>query len=230
MVHMYRYLSRTVAALAVAGLSIGVVACSNGADPGSGETPGRVVTVPAGGDPSTSNPDSPTPDSPAPSSTPSSTTNSPAPSTPASERDLREVEVKITWQEAVAAAQKKFDGELNSVSLEWERGVLVYSVELESADQEYDADIDPNTGEILRDEIDDEDDNDPDDTFDPSDVVDVADAMQTALDQMDGPVTEWKLEKDNGRIEYTFEIRDERGKDIEHIVDALTGKFVGIDD
>lgn len=220
---MNRYLSRTVAALAVAGLSFGLVACS-GDEAGPADTPGSVVTVPAGGDPSSPAPSSPSadPTSPAPS------TSSPSSSTNNNDRDLRTAEV-IPWQDAVAAAQEQFDGELTSVTLEWDRGRLVYDIDLESDSQEYDADVDATTGEVLRDETDNDRDDDDDDTFDPADVIDVADAMQTALDRVDGRVTEWQLDKDDRRIEFTFEIRD-GDDDVEVTIDATTGELIEIDD
>lgn len=214
--------ARTVT-IAVAGVAaLGLVACSSPDDAQPQDTPGSVVTLPSSEGPASS---------PAPEASPSA----PESSNSNQDRDLSKKEVAVSWQEAIETAQKKFSGKPTAVKLEWQRDGLLYTVELVSETEEYEAKIDPETGEIVRDETESLDDDDrreaQEDVFDPADVVDLAKAMDTALAEVDGPITEWSLEGDERGVFFQFDIDDGRGDDdVEVIVDATTGEFVRIDD
>lgn len=219
---MPHHLIRATTGLAAAALTIaGLIACSPGGEaaPGSPET---TVTLPGG--PGTE---------PQPPSAPAST--GPSSSAPRQERDLRSTQVAVTWQEAIEAAQAEFDGEPTSVKLGWQRDGLRYTVELVSDTEEYEAKVDPESGQVVREDrepLDDDRDEAREDIFDPADVVEVATAMDAAVAEVEGPVTEWDLEGSERGVYFTFDIDNDndRDDDVEVIVDAETGEFVRIDD
>ncbi|WP_170931480.1 PepSY domain-containing protein [Aeromicrobium sp. PE09-221] len=51
--------------------------------------------------------------------------------------DLADTDVALSWRDAVALAQESFDGDLASIELDDGREGLVYTIELVSADEEY---------------------------------------------------------------------------------------------
>ena len=136
-----------------------------------------------------------------------------------------------TAHDALAAAQKLFDGKPSKIELEWRHNTsLEYKVELVSAQETYEVKFDAETLEVLKEELEtlDADDNDLDEVFTPGDVVDLDVAAGAASKAQEGTIREWKLEgKDDGRVLYEFDIvppgvRD----DIEVKVDAFTGDVV----
>lgn len=191
------------AALATIGLT---TACGTGATPPPAASPSTDVT----------------PTASAPASSPSA---SPSP-------DLKDTQVATTWQEAVKAAQAKFSGRPTGVSLDWERNELVYTVDLVSDTEEYEATVNAASGEVVHSDTDRLDADDvqdaKEDVFDPAKVVDLSKAMDAALAQAKGRVTEWSLEGSRRGVFFQFDIVDGT-KDVEAIVDATTGEFVRID-
>lgn len=207
--------------------ALGLVACSSPDDAQPQDTPGSVITE-------STAPQSPASSPAAPETSPTEQESSPGQDqSPGQDRDLRSTEVSVSWQDAIKAAQDEFDGDPTSVKLEWQRDGLLYTVELVSDTEEYEAKVDPETGEIVREDRENLDSDDraeaQEDVFDPSEVVDLADAMETALGEVDGPVTEWQLEGDEDGVFYTFDIGEGRD-DVEVTIDALTGEFIEIDD
>lgn len=69
--------------------------------------------------------------------------------------DFTEVPTNIiTAEEAVDIAKQQASGTLTNIELENEHGIVVYSVEFEDGQTEYDFDIDAVTGDILKAETD----------------------------------------------------------------------------
>lgn len=66
--------------------------------------------------------------------------------------------------------------------------------------------INADTGEILKKEADDT--NDKEEAIDLTSPMTPQDAQQKALEKLDGPIRGWKIEWDNGRHEYQFDIGD----------------------
>jgi uncharacterized membrane protein YkoI len=149
--------------------------------------------------------------------------------------DLATTTFDVTWQDAVATALERFDGDVTSVELDWKRsaGDYAYSIELQSdAAGEYEVDVHASTGEVVAESADPDSDADADDVLDLDAVtVDVADAMQTALDERPGAVVEWTLDTDDGAQVFTFDVvTADGGDDLDITVDAATGESVEIDD
>lgn len=69
--------------------------------------------------------------------------------------DFTEVPTNIiTAEEAVDIAKQQASGTLTNIELENEHGIVVYSIEFEDGQTEYDFDIDAVTGDILKAETD----------------------------------------------------------------------------
>ncbi|MBO0601205.1 PepSY domain-containing protein [Sporosarcina sp. E16_3] len=138
----------------------------------------------------------------------------------------------VTMDEAKAIAVKSVGGTVTGIELDREASGDIYEVEVKSKGFEYDLDIDAKTGKILRTDKDDNDDDDFDND-DSDDKVIVADgkfitekaAVEIALKQAKGTVTEVKLDEDDGRVVYEIEIQD--GKyDYDFDIDAISGKVL----
>ncbi|MCF6095274.1 PepSY domain-containing protein [Microaerobacter geothermalis] len=71
--------------------------------------------------------------------------------------NLSKLNVKISKEEAkIIALSSQKDGKVLNVELENEDGTIVYGVELQTPQKNYDIKIDANTGKILKSEVDDE--------------------------------------------------------------------------
>ena len=177
-------------------------------------------------------PTEPTATSAAPDSTASpgdsSSTADESPQTTPSHPDLREFVPDIAPQEAADAALHAAPGDLQSIELTPRRSGLVYRVEIITATEEVDVDVDAADGSVLgqrperieHDEV-------PDPAISLSDVVPVAEAMVSATAEIDEPVGSWKLGFSDGRLVYQFEFAS---TDREAVVDAFTGQLFDIDD
>jgi len=140
----------------------------------------------------------------------------------------------LSVAEAEAIAVKSVGGKVTEIELDRERSVNIYEVEVKSDGVEYDLDIDARTGKVLRTERDDNDnDNDDFDDHDSDDKVIVSDgkfitekaAIEIAMKQAKGTVTEVELDEDDGRVIYEIEIKD--GKyDYDFYIDATSGEVL----
>lgn len=141
----------------------------------------------------------------------------------------------LTMDEAKAIALKSVGGTVTGIELDRELAGDIYEVEVNSKGFEYDLDIDAKSGKVLR--TDKEFDNDDDfDNDDSDDKVIVADgkfitekaAVNIAMKQAKGTVTDVKLDEDDGRVVYEIEIKD--GKyDYDFDIDAISGEVLNFE-
>lgn len=141
--------------------------------------------------------------------------------------------VKIRMADARATALSRVGGEVLEEDLEKENGRLQYSFDIrDSSGKVWDVEIDAITGVILKadDGSDDEEDDDDAEKISPGDVRAVTISMEAAraiaLKRIAGTIVEEELEKENGRLQYSFDIRDSNGKIWDVEVDAKTGKIL----
>lgn len=149
--------------------------------------------------------------------------------------DLADADVTLSWRDAVALAQESFDGDLSSIELDEGRDGLVYTIELVSADEEYETVIGADDERVIAEETEWIDDDDraekAAETVAVDEVVELDEAMDTALAEYDGQVMEWKLEGTSRGPQYQFDIRaDGDTEDVEVSVDAVSGDLIGRDD
>jgi uncharacterized membrane protein YkoI len=57
-----------------------------------------------------------------------------------------------------------------------------------------------------------------------------ADARKIALQRVPGKITDQELEKENGRLQYAFEIVTAEGKSFDVEIDAITGEVLKVED
>ena len=138
----------------------------------------------------------------------------------------------ISMDELKAIAVDAVGGEVREIELEREKSRYIYEVDVRSEGIEYDLDIDAKTGEVLRTKTDDDHYDDKDD-YDDNRNRNVSEgtfitkeaAVEIAMKQANGVVTELKLDDDDGRMHYEIEIKD--GKyEYEFEIDAITGEVL----
>lgn len=137
-----------------------------------------------------------------------------------------------SWEDAVEAARKDFDGTVNKIELETqEGGGLEYKVEQLSTTTKHAVQYDANTLEKLDEKSEDLGDDavkKQSETFDPADLIGLDEAAKTARGEVDGVISKWKIEgKDSGKVIYEFDIRPQgAAEDQEVQVDAQDGSIV----
>lgn len=133
-------------------------------------------------------------------------------------------------EDAIEEAKSRFDGQLTDIGVSKENNQYVYKIELESDTEEYEVSLDVNDLSVVKEETEAEDDENDNKYFNYSDLVKVEDAIQTAKDNVNGKVTEWSTDFDNGNLYYEIEITQDNGNDVDVKIDAYTGDFVESDD
>jgi len=75
-----------------------------------------------------------------------------------------------------------------------------------------------------------DDDNDADEKLSPEDAqqtkISMVQARAIALKRISGKIIDAELEKENGRLQYAFDIRDADGKVFDVEIDAITGEVL----
>jgi len=140
----------------------------------------------------------------------------------------------LSVAEVEAIAVKSVGGKVTGIELDRERSGNIYEVEVKSDGVEYDLDIDidAKTGEVLRTEKDDHDNDDFDDddyynkvSDSDSNFITEKAAIEIAMKQAKGTVTEIDMDEDDNRVIYEIEIRD--GKyDYDFDIDAISGEVL----
>ena len=131
-------------------------------------------------------------------------------------------QVSLSMDDAIEAFRANFDGEdidITKIGLDLEDGAYQYEITGQKDGEEYEAEIDANSGDIIKSSI--EDGDDLDSPIDFASIIDPMKAMEAALSGQEGAyVKEWTLETDDGKLVYEIDI--EKGSD--KVVDALTGE------
>lgn len=136
------------------------------------------------------------------------------PSDAASEATAEDADLaNVTFQtDAQAAIDKSTDevgeGTVHAIEIEWDEdySAWVWSVKTLVDTTDNKVKINADTGEILKQES--EDTDDKEEAIDLSSPLTLEEAQQKALDEQDGAIRSWKLEFDDGRREYQFDIGD----------------------
>lgn len=127
----------------------------------------------------------------------------------------------VSLDDAIDQFYETFGSEdisIEEIQLDRDNGRFVYEMDGWDGQNEYELDIDAETGDIVRQEQ--EADDETGDSLDLDGIITPLEAMESALDASgSGYVDEWTLEVENGRTVYDIDV--EEGDDQE--VDALTG-------
>lgn len=198
----------TLAGLAV----LAVTACSSGGsepqdtptdDMGATSTSAPVDSAAPTGDATSVEPTQNSSDTP----TTGSSENSGA---TAQDADLADVSFSTDAQAAIDKSTDEVgDGIVHAIEIEWDEedyDAWVWSVKTLVDTTDHKVKINADTGEILKQESDDTDDKE--EAINLTSPMTPQDAQQKALDKLDGAIRSWKLEWDDGRREYQFDIGD----------------------
>lgn len=151
------------------------------------------------------------------------------------ERDFRDIdpeaEAEYTEEEALEIAREdaqleEKDIDKSRVKLERDDGFLIYNVEFYVGNEEYDYEIDADTGRIMDVDYEIEDDFLSEDTQGVE--ISEAEAEKIALEMVPGASSEdlhMKLERDDGRLIYEGDIRYD-GMEYEFEINAENGKII----
>ncbi|MFB9860564.1 PepSY domain-containing protein [Salinicoccus siamensis] len=138
-------------------------------------------------------------------------------------------EIKHSADEAVQTASDNFEGELKSLEFEKENDAWVYKVEFENESEEYEAHISADDLSVINEENEKDSDFDTDEHFNYQDAIPAEDAIQTAMDEKDGKLEGWSLDKDDGQLEYEVELKkDSNSHDVK--INAENGEVLKTDD
>jgi uncharacterized membrane protein YkoI len=157
-------------------------------------------------------------------------------------------QAKITKEQARESALKRAPGTVESSELEKEKGKLVYSFDIRTADGSItEVWVDASSGEVVNVEKEDarkeaaekkqenkKDDDDEDAATRKARIaklskqakITMEQAREIALKCVNGTITEEDLEKEKGRLQYSFDIRDASGKVFDVEIDAKTGQVL----
>lgn len=115
------------------------------------------------------------------------------------------------------------DIQIEKISLEEDDGLIVYKIEGFDEAKEYELELNAENGQIISQEVDDNDSGDDDYGIALDLIVTPAQAMEAALVTSEGTsVKEWKLEAEKNGIFYEVELND----DMDVKVNAETGEVI----
>lgn len=150
-------------------------------------------------------------------------------------RDVVEQAPAATAAEALAAAQRLFDGKPTQIALDHRiDGTLEYNIELVSDTEQYQVGLGADTLAVLSEEREpiDPGGDDQQEGFDLATVVDPNEAAATARQSLPGVIHEWSLEGDSdGSVVYEFDMVPDgvpagTEDDVEVRVNALTNELL----
>lgn len=146
--------------------------------------------------------------------------------------DIAGAEFTMSWRDALDAAAARFDGDPVSLSLEWKRTAFAYGVELVSDTESYEAVFNADTGELVYEETERESAGDIAEKrlglIAPDAILDPGAAMASAVAAVKGPVEEWEIDEEDGRVVYEVQIVTDTG-DVDVTVDATSGEVLKVD-
>lgn len=146
--------------------------------------------------------------------------------------DIAGAEFAMSWRDALDAAAARFDGDPVSLSLEWKRAAFAYGVELVSDTESYEAVFNADTGELVFEETERESAADIAEKrlgfIAPDAILDPGAAMASAVAAVPGPVEEWEIDEEDGRVVYEVQIVTDTG-DVDVTVEATSGEVLKVD-
>lgn len=146
-------------------------------------------------------------------------------------------EAKLSMEEAKEAALREFQGDVIKSNTDRDDGVVVYEFTIDNGQNRCEVEIDGNTGEVLKSELDDDrlrtssqpsqepsqDNSQPQNS---QEIITEDEAKEAALARSGaGSVVRCELDRDDGSIRYEIEIRD-GNKEIDVEVDAVTKEIL----
>lgn len=141
----------------------------------------------------------------------------------------------LTNEEVIEKALTIVDGTVTEVELERKLTGTIYEVEIKKDGFEYDLDLDAVTGKVLKKDKSKDDNDDQENLDDNSTKIDSSKvaitteaAIETALKEAAGTVTDVELETEDAQTFYDIKIVDGT-KEVEVKVDAITGAVLSVE-
>ncbi|MFJ5771858.1 PepSY domain-containing protein [Psychrobacillus sp. NPDC093180] len=135
----------------------------------------------------------------------------------------------ISEKEAITIAKNQVDGDVVKIELDSDDGRFEYELDLRNADGEHDITIDASTGKVIELDLDDDHyDNARATSASIKSLISEKEAIAIAKKQVNGEVTEIKLDEDDNRYEYEIELRTNKGE-ADVTIDASTGTVLELD-
>ena len=138
-------------------------------------------------------------------------------------------EIKVKPQEAYNIFVKKYpDAKVNELELDFEDGTYVYQVEGYQDTTEYELNINPVNGKILKEKQEQK----VKDLRDGEITLENIDKIQELIDQtlkdagIDFKIEEWSLKSEKDQAIFNIEVINENKKDLEYKYDVSTGKLI----
>jgi uncharacterized membrane protein YkoI len=165
-------------------------------------------------------------------------------------------QAKITMDEARKTALERVPGTIEEGELEKEHGKLIYSFDIRTTDGITEVQVDANSGAVVsveketaaqeaaekhkdkaKQKGDDNDDEESDadqkahqEQYAKEAKITMEAAKAIALKAKAGTITDQELEKEHGKLLYSFDVRDASGKSFDVEVDAKTGKVLKVEE
>ncbi|CAH0304704.1 hypothetical protein SRABI96_04734 [Peribacillus sp. Bi96] len=131
----------------------------------------------------------------------------------------------LSEDEAVKMISEKLGGEVTQFEKDWDQP-MTYEMTVKTKEGYQDVDVDAEKGEILSQEMEDDDEEE----MSTQQAVETAkissdQAEKIALKKVDGQITDVELDSENGILVYEFEINQGK-KEYDVVVDASTGEIL----
>lgn len=205
----------TRSALIRSGIGVGAVALAIGL---AGCAPESSTPSPTASAADTSAPSTGTSEPSAPSASASAATGA--------DIDLRQTQPAISAEDAMQTAMDAVGaGFMHSIELDYDERDAAWEWEVKILDgtTDHEIEIDANSGEIVSQKKDTTDDQEKEVSL--TDPMSYDEALQLATAKVDGPLHGWKLEWDDNRREYQFDLM-QGANEVEVTVDADTGEVI----
>lgn len=138
-------------------------------------------------------------------------------------------EAKIPMEEAQQTALKEFNGDVVKSKTDEDDGRVVYEFTIDNGQNQCEIEVDGNTGEILKSELDDDrlkNQSQSSQSQSSEEIITEDEAKEAALARSGaGSVVRCELDRDAGSVRYEIEIRD-GSKEIDVEVDAVTKEIL----
>ncbi|WIY82724.1 PepSY domain-containing protein [Propionimicrobium sp. PCR01-08-3] len=164
--------------------------------------------------------------------TPSDQTSMPAPEMDASitqaDADLREVTFAVAPEDAVqiATEQAGADQIVHQIEIDYSesRGIWEWDIQILVDGVDHEVEINADSAEVVNHEQ--EQTSDQEQQVDLNTPMTLQQAQDLATAEVDGPISGWKLEWDDGMTTYEFDIGADNGREVEVSVNVETGAVV----
>jgi uncharacterized membrane protein YkoI len=101
---------------------------------------------------------------------------------------------------------------------------------MESESEEYEVKLSVDDLSVVEEQTESDDDFDTDEHFSYGEAVPAEEAVQTAMDETNGELEGWTLDRDDGQLQYEVDMKNGDNGDSDVTINAENGEIVGTDD